>query len=185
MGVCLCDPKSLASQEAIGWSREPWPQRLCSGPCPSVLDIWGPGTEGRGQGEGGGSGEEERGYRRSSNIWERCPQGVCASRVKRPPLFLWRIVHPNPGDRPTTPFLKACRLIPTRHQCKHLQYAHKRAAAVCPKAGLRGASSMARKRSFSLSFWGYRTGTVGLLKSLSLGTRPETAAAAATTTKAP
>lgn len=48
MGVCLCDPKSLASPEAIGWSREPWPQRLCSGPCPSDLEIWGPGTECRG-----------------------------------------------------------------------------------------------------------------------------------------
>lgn len=133
---------------------------------------------GRGQGEGGGSGGEERGYGSSSDTWERCPQGFCASRVKRPPLSLRRVVHPNPGDRPTTPFLEACRLIPARHQCKHLQYAHRRAAAVCPKTSLRGTSSMARKGSFSLSFWGHRTGTVELLKSLSIGTRPETAAAA-------
>lgn len=115
---CLCDPKSLASPEATGWSREPWPRRLCSGPCPSVLEIWGPGTEGRGpklqelvKEKAGLWAEdkvreeavvERRGYGSSSDTWERCPQGFCASRVKRPPLSLWRVVHPNPGDRPTT-----------------------------------------------------------------------------------
>lgn len=76
------------------------------------------------------TGGEERMWRRLPHLGKVPPRTLCLQGLKIP--FVSSESIRKPGDRPT-PFLEACRLTPARYQCKHFQYAHRRAAAACPK----------------------------------------------------
>lgn len=86
--------------------------------------------------------------------------------------FVFSESIPNPGGRPK-PFLEALRLTPARHPCKHLHFAHRRAAAACTKAGWDVPVHIKKKGplAFLLESAGHRAGAMRLSKSFGLGTR--------------
>lgn len=117
------------------------------------------------------TGGEERMWRWLPHLGKVPPRTLCLQGLKIP--FVSSESIRKPGDRPT-PFLEACRLTPARYQCKHLQYAHRRAAAACPKQAERCQFHVKKKKgplAFLFGNAGHRTGSVRLSESIGLGTR--------------